>query len=78
LGDAVGECCNGADDNGNGIADEFGCSCETSVDCRDGNVCWSETFAVCAPRCNLIGGDELCRMIEPSLRCSPMTGTCVF
>jgi hypothetical protein len=75
---SVDECCNGEDDNGNGFVDEFGCRCETTIDCQGGQVCWTETFSVCAPRCNFLGGDSFCAMIDPTLRCNTLTGTCTF
>src|SRR5690606_28402405 len=74
------ECCNGVDDNGNGIADEFACRCTSDAQCASGplpNVCWRTLFGVCAPPCDLFGGDAACRMIDPSLRCSP-AGECTF
>lgn len=79
---AVGECCNGIVDNGNGIVDEVTCRCITDGDCASGGpiplVCWSATIQVCAPHCAFIGGDMFCRMIDPSLRCSMLTGECLF
>ena len=78
---SVDECCNGVDDNGNGIADEFSCACTTDAECAPGgpvpNVCWSSTLGVCAPHCEALGGDGFCQMLDPSLSCAP-TGECVF
>lgn len=73
----VDECCNFADDNGNGFVDEFTCSCGTDVDCSSGNVCWT-LLGVCAPRCNTLGGTPFCNMIQPGLRCDAGSGQCVF
>jgi hypothetical protein len=82
FGDVVGECCNGADDNGNGFADEFSCRCATDGDCASGGpvpqVCWSTLFGICAPSCVLLGGDAFCQQLDPSLRCSVATGECLF
>jgi hypothetical protein len=82
FGDSVGECCNGIDDNGNGFPDEFACRCRGDGDCASGGpipqVCWSTLFGVCAPRCDLLGGDTFCQMLDPSLRCSIATGECLF
>ena len=80
--DTVGECCNGVDDNGNGIPDEFSCRCSTDADCAGGGpfpvVCWSATLGVCAPHCAALGGDTFCQMLDPSLTCSTLTGECTF
>jgi hypothetical protein len=78
----VDECCNGVDDNGNGIADEFTCQCARSADCASGGgipmVCWTSTIGVCAPHCAALGGDSFCQMLDPSLTCSTFTGECIF
>ncbi|MCB9598618.1 MAG: hypothetical protein H6719_38235, partial [Sandaracinaceae bacterium] len=79
---SVDECCNGVDDNGNTIVDEFACRCIDNGDCTGGgpipSVCWSTTFQVCAPNCAFLGGDSFCSMIDPSLSCSMATGECTF
>jgi len=80
-----GECCNGRDDNGNTVIDEFACACETNAQCVGvgnggpfpSNACWATTFRVCAPRCTLIGGDTFCREnFGPAARCDLMSGEC--
>ena len=79
-----GECCNGRDDNANGLIDEFSCACESSPQCAGvgsggpfpSNACWSTTFRVCAPRCDLLGGNVFCNNFFPGTRCNPMTGEC--
>ncbi len=80
-----GECCNGRDDNGNTVIDEFACACETAAQCVGvgnggpfpSNACWASTFRVCAPRCTLIGGDTFCREnFGPSSRCDTRSGEC--
>jgi hypothetical protein len=79
-----GECCNGRDDNANGLIDEFSCACESSPQCAGvgsggpfpSNACWSTTFRVCAPRCDLLGGNLFCNNFFPGTRCNPMTGEC--
>ncbi len=69
-----GECCNGIDDNGNGVVDELACRCFTNADCTGigslEQVCWTQLAHVCAPRCDFYGGDLLCHRIkrEPPLR----------
>ena len=78
----MGECCNGRDDDGDGQTDIFTCRCRTDADCVGvgtlEQVCWSELYAVCAPRCNFYGGTAFCRMFDPGLTCNSMTGQCVF
>lgn len=75
------ECCNGMDDDGDGQVDIFTCRCSTDADCATvgtlEQVCWSEVYSVCAPRCNFYGGTSFCRMIDPSLTCDSTTGQCV-
>ncbi len=80
-----GECCNGVDDNSNRLIDEFACACEGSAQCSGvgagglfpSNTCWSTTFRVCAPRCDLLGGNLFCSNFFAGTRCNPMTGECV-
>jgi hypothetical protein len=74
-----GECCDGTDDDGNGFVDEFACRCNTDPECRGiggSYVCWSDTFSVCAPACNTIGGDRTCREFG-FMSCNRMTGECI-
>ncbi len=80
-----GECCNGIDDNGNTIIDEFACACETNAQCAGvgsggrfpSTACWNTTFRVCAPRCDLLGGNLFCSNFFAGTRCNVMTGECV-
>jgi hypothetical protein len=77
------ECCNGRDENGNGLVDEFACGCETAVQCRGvgnggafpSNTCWSTTFRICAPSCTLLGGNAFCTNFFPGTRCDA-SGEC--
>ncbi|MEZ4391018.1 MAG: PPC domain-containing protein [Polyangiales bacterium] len=79
-----GECCNGRDDNGNSLIDEFACGCESAVNCRGvgnggpfpSNTCWSNTFRVCAPSCNLLGGNAFCSNFFSGTRCDNASGEC--
>jgi hypothetical protein len=75
--DALGECCNGEDDNGNGVVDEFACACADSADCARG-YCYVETAGACGPSCTRLGGDRLCNWVFPGSHCSPRTNTCVY
>lgn len=77
------ECCNGIDDNGDGNVDEVTCFCRNSADCVGvgtfEQVCWNESYSICAPDCRRYGADAFCRMFTPDLpRCSRMTGECIF
>jgi hypothetical protein len=82
--DSNAECCNGVDDNRNSIIDEFACACEGNAQCATvgtggpfpSNTCWSSTFRVCAPRCDLLGGDTFCNNFFSGTRCNRMTGEC--
>ncbi len=81
----MGECCNGRDDDGDGTIDLFTCRCFDNSTCVGvgslEQVCWTETFNVCAPRCDFLGGDAFCSMIAPGLSCvtsGPNAGQCVF
>jgi hypothetical protein len=77
----MAECCNGRDDNGDGAIDEFTCYCEGSDDCVGvgtyEQVCWLNTFSICAPDCRRYGSDSFCTMYLPDLpRCNRTTGEC--
>ena len=78
---AGGECCNGLDDDGDGQVDLFTCRCFADAECRSvgslEQVCWTELYNVCAPRCNFYGGDSFCRMFGDTFRCNPRNGHCV-
>ncbi|MEI8254239.1 MAG: MopE-related protein [Deltaproteobacteria bacterium] len=78
------ECCNRADDNANGLIDEFSCACTANADCSaigvggrfPSNVCYVSTFHVCGPNCGLIGGDFFCNGVLGGSRCDMATGEC--
>ena len=79
-----GECCDGIDNDGDGQTDLFTCRCDTNVDCLGvgslEQVCWTRTFSVCAPRCDFLGGQSFCDMVQPGLRCvtsGRLAGQCV-
>ena len=75
--DFTGECCDGEDDNGNGVVDEFVCACTDGDECDRGN-CYVETVGACGPSCTRLGGDTFCDWIFPGTSCSRATGTCVY
>lgn len=76
----MGECCNGVDDDGDGMVDLFTCRCFDDSTCVGvgslEQICWTRTFSVCAPRCEFVGGDAFCRdLIGPDQVCRG--GECV-
>ncbi len=81
---AGSECCDARDDNANGVIDEFSCGCNTNADCAGvGNggrfpssVCYANTFRVCGPACNLLGGDTFCNGILAGSHCDNASGEC--
>ncbi len=77
----MGECCDGIDNNGDGNEDEFTCRCFADSECAGvgslDQTCWQETFSLCAPRCNLYGGDTFCRDGFGLMRCDRTTGECL-
>ncbi|GAB4199505.1 MAG: hypothetical protein OHK0013_09710 [Sandaracinaceae bacterium] len=77
----MGECCDGRDNNGDGNVDEFTCRCFDDAACVGvgslDQTCWEETFSICAPRCNLYGGDRFCRDGFGLDRCDRRTGECL-
>mgnify|MGYP002381847139 CR=1 FL=1 len=83
--DPNAECCNGRDDNRNAVIDEFACACDSNAQCSTvgvggpfpSNTCWSTTFRVCAPRCDLLGGNSFCNSFFAGTRCNLTTGECV-
>jgi hypothetical protein len=81
---AVGECCDGRDNNGNGIVDEFACRCAVSPECAGvgaggrfpSTACYSATLSVCGPPCNTIGGNAFCSMLLAGTTCDTTSGQC--
>ena len=73
----LGECCNGADDNGNGATDEFACGCVDNGDCATG-YCYVDTVWACGPSCSRLGGDVACDFLFPGTGCSAETNTCIY
>jgi hypothetical protein len=73
----VTECCNGADDNGNGIIDEFACRCASDADCPGGQVCYTHTVHSCSIPCDAFFGD-VCPFVAPGSTCNPSTHQCEF
>ena len=74
----VTECCNGRDDNGNGIIDEDACRCADSSVCSNGNFCFTHADEfTCNLACTQIVGD-ICPNFAQTSRCSPQTQECEY
>lgn len=73
----VTECCNGQDDNGNMITDDFACRCASNADCEVGEICYTHTSHACGPRCDGFFGD-VCPFVAPGSYCSFTTLQCEF
>jgi hypothetical protein len=71
------ECCNGQDDNGNGIIDDFACRCASSADCANQQLCYTHTVWACGVPCQWFIGD-ICPFIAPGSLCSETTSQCEF
>jgi len=73
----VTECCNGRDDNGNGIVDDFSCRCVTDSDCPSRQRCYRDTAFACGPACTTFVGD-ICPFVAPGATCSTTTLQCEY
>jgi len=73
----VTECCNGQDDNGNMITDDFACRCAVDGHCNFDEICYTHTSHACGPRCDNFFGD-VCPFVAPGSYCSTATGQCEF
>jgi hypothetical protein len=71
------EVCNGVDDNGNQIVDDFSCACASDAFCAPGQICYSQSSQSCGPPCNQFIGD-VCPFVAPGSLCNPTTGQCAF
>jgi hypothetical protein len=71
------ECCNGKDDNGNMIIDDFACRCASDADCPTDQICYTHTTFVCGPPCNAFFG-SVCPFVAAGSSCSDATGQCEF
>jgi len=73
----VTECCNGADENGNGIPDDFNCRCASDADCPSGQICYTHTAYACGIPCGNYFGN-VCPFVAAGSYCSQVTGQCEF
>jgi hypothetical protein len=71
------EFCNGVDDNGNQIVDDFSCRCASNATCNGGQICYTQSALACGPPCNQFVGD-VCPFVAPGSVCNAQTGQCAF
>ncbi|MBL8741434.1 MAG: hypothetical protein JNK04_10080, partial [Myxococcales bacterium] len=71
------ECCNGLDETGNGVIDDFNCRCANTGECDNGQICYDHTVHACGIPCDFFFGD-VCPFIQPGSTCSPVTQQCEF
>ncbi len=73
----VTECCNGLDETGNNVIDDFNCRCANSSECDNGHLCYDHTVRACGPPCGDFFGD-VCPFIAPGSFCNDATQQCEF
>jgi hypothetical protein len=73
----INECCDGVDQNGNGIIDDFNCRCKTDADCENGQICYTHTAHACGIPCQLFFGD-VCPFVAAGSFCNAATQQCEF
>ena len=73
----VTECCNGQDQNGNQIPDDFNCGCASDLDCPSGQICYTHTAWACGYPCSQFFG-EICPFVALGSSCSGITNQCEF
>jgi hypothetical protein len=72
------EFCDGVDQNGNGIIDDFSCRCASDVDCASqGQMCYTHTVFACGIPCDSFFGD-VCPFVAPGSTCNHTTHQCEF
>ncbi|TKD03209.1 MopE-related protein [Polyangium fumosum] len=73
----VTECCDGLDENGNQIPDDFNCRCASNADCSGGQICYTHTAFACGIPCTQYFGD-VCPFVAAGSYCNPATNQCEF
>lgn len=73
----VTECCNGTDQNDNGIPDDFNCRCNNDAECDGGQICYTHTANTCGFPCDAFFGD-VCPFVAPGAACNLATTQCEF
>ena len=73
----ITECCNGADENDNGIPDDFNCRCASDADCPQNQICYTHTSHSCGIPCTFYFGD-VCPFVAAGSYCNTSTNQCEF
>lgn len=73
----VTECCNGIDETGNNVIDDFNCRCANTSECANNQICYDHTVKACGPPCTAFFGD-VCPFIQPGSFCNDTTQQCEF
>lgn len=73
----VTECCDGQDENDNGIPDDFNCRCASDADCEGGQICYTHTAHACGIPCEQYFGD-VCPFVAAGSYCNQATQQCEF
>jgi hypothetical protein len=74
----VTECCNGVDETGNNVIDDFNCRCQNDAECSEiGQICYTHTVKACGIPCENFFGD-VCPFIAPGSFCNATTQQCEF
>jgi hypothetical protein len=73
----VTECCDGVDENDNGIPDDFNCRCNNDSECGGGQICYTHTANSCGIGCTQYFGD-VCPFVAPGSFCNQATNQCEF
>jgi len=73
----ITECCDGTDENGNGIIDDFNCRCVTNADCAYDELCYTHTLWACGLPCYAFFGG-ICHTVAPGSYCNESTSQCEF
>jgi len=74
---AITECCNGEDQNDNGIPDDFACRCAFDSDCDGGQICYTHSVHTCGYPCDAFFG-EVCPAVALGSYCNLATQQCEF
>ncbi len=73
----VTECCNGFDNNDNGIPDDFNCRCNNDLECDGDQICYDHTANSCGFPCTAFFGD-ICPFVAAGSVCNAATQQCEF
>ena len=73
----VTECCDGTDENDNGIPDDFNCRCHDDSDCDAGQICYTHTAHSCGIPCDNFFG-QVCPFVASGSYCNAATHQCEF